>query len=261
MKNSSGFFFFFVVFLASCQEPPVDPISKIKNTTTLPLSSVDSLYHIYDRVTPTSESQGKVSNGKLINGVPFPFSGDNFTYFDTVSYLRKRAFVNSKVREIVLNVYADLFTTQPSIKFGLMECSNEHGGEIWPHRTHQNGLSIDFMSPLKSNGIQSLKYNTLGPNHYFMQFDSQGRYAEDSTHSIDFELIAQHILALNAEATKKGMRIAKVIFKLDLLDELFASPSGKELKNSGIYFARHLDPLINALHDDHYHIDFEILSQ
>ena len=51
--------------------------------------------------------------------------------------------------------------------------------------------------------------------------------------------------------------IQKVIIKVELKDELFEGEYGKKLKESGIYIVKSLSPTINALHDDHYHVDFK----
>jgi penicillin-insensitive murein endopeptidase len=142
-----------------------------------------------------------------------------------------------------------------------MECSNEDGGEIYPHRTHQNGLSVDFMSPLEKDGNPYYNLDTLGGTHYLLEFDDQGRYSADQTINIDFEVMAKHIWFLEQEARKNGLKISKIIIKKELKDDLFATEYGKKLKNSSIYFTQNLTPLINSLHDDHYHIDFEILSK
>ena len=203
-----------------------------------------------------SKSIGSVSNGSLENGYLIPFEGKNFRYFDPTSYLAGRAFVNRAVYETLLHSYNELSAISP-LFYGLMECSNEHGGRILPHRTHQNGLSCDFMSPLLKNGKSTTALNQLGADHYFMNFDNNGNYQTDKTYSIDFDAIAQHLLVLNASAHKNGLKIEKVILKIELKDELFASKYGKKLKQSGIYFANSLSHLINELHDDHYHVDFK----
>ena len=140
-----------------------------------------------------------------------------------------------------------------------MECSNQHGGQMKPHRTHQNGLSVDFMMPLKKNQTPFYELDLMGKNHYLLTFDNYGRYSKDPNVVIDFDLVAKHILLLNQNAKKKGFKISKVIIKIELKDELYNSKYGQELKESGIYIVKALSPLINSLHDDHYHIDFEKL--
>ena len=214
------------------------------------------MYEQYQHQTEKSTSSGTVSNGSLKNGRIFPFKGPNFIYFDSASYLDKHAFTHEKVHHAVLATYKTFETILPAFEFGLMECSNENGGKIWPHRTHQNGLSVDFMSPLLKNGVSSTDFNTTGLPHYLMEFDENGIYKEDSAYSIDFNLMARHILALNDEAVKHGLKIEKVILKIALKDNLFATEYGKRLKASGIYFATNLSDLIDSLHDDHYHVDF-----
>lgn len=258
MKLPTYFYFLlFPAFFGACQQGQTLPPKTIDHENSLQISPVDSLFEAYNAVSDTSISQGSVSNGQLIHGVPVPFSGSNFHYFDSLSYLEKRGFVNTRVRDILLETYRELETIYPNYQFHIMECSNENGGEIWPHRAHQNGLSVDFMSPLIQNGKQSLTYDTIGTAHYLMQFDENGYYVSDSSHQIDFEMIAFHLLTLERVAQNHGMHIGKVIFKLNLKEELFRGKYGQQLKKSAIYFAQHLDRLVDNLHDDHYHVDLE----
>jgi penicillin-insensitive murein endopeptidase len=148
-------------------------------------------------------------------------------------------------------------TLMPNRRFYLMELSNEKGGKIYPHRTHQNGLSVDFMMPMLKNNQPYYGLDTLGKNHYLLSFNENGKYSEDNEVKVDFDLIALHILELNKEAQKNGLKISKVIIKIEYKDDLFKTLNGKKLNTSGIYFVKGLTPLINHLHDDHYHIDFE----
>ena len=73
---------------------------------------------------------------------------------------------------------------------------------------------------------------------------------------IDYETMAKHILALDTAARKEGMRIKKVIFKINLQPGLFKTKSDREIKRRGIYFVRALSKTIDHVHDDHYHVDF-----
>nr|WP_294858625.1 hypothetical protein [uncultured Fluviicola sp.] len=221
---------------------------------------IQELYNQYQGNHEQSVSSGTVNNGSLQNGKLFPFKGANFIYFDSTSYLSKHAFTNEKVYQTVLATYRQFESKLTRFEFGLMECSNEHGGKIWPHRTHQNGLSVDFMSPLLKDGTSCTDFNTVGLPHYLMDFDDNGIYTEDSASPIDFNLIARHLLELNTQAKQNGLKIEKVILKIALKDNLFATEYGKKLKNSGIYFAVNLSDLIDSLHDDHYHVDFSILK-
>ncbi len=205
-----------------------------------------------------SISLGKVNKGKLDNPYLFPFRGKNFRYFSFISYyLMDNAYVNSKVYHTVLDAYEQLGKSHPNEKFWIMECSDKKGGKLKLHRTHQNGLSIDFMSPKKGQG---LKYNGLGLRHYLLDFDENGKLLRNKSVEINFELMAQHILALQKAGKKYGVRVKKVILKINLKDDLWKTPSGKKLKASNIYFAQSLEKNVDDMHDDHYHIDFEILK-
>ena len=259
------FLLFPFVLMQACSGQTTE--TKDTQTTQIASSSkpesnpIQQLYDQYKGNSEPSSSLGTVNNGSLKNGRLFPFKGPNFVYFDSTSYLEKHAFVHEKVYRTVLDTYQRFEQLLPSFEFGLMECSNEHGGKIWPHRTHQNGLSVDFMSPLLKNGVSTTDFNAFGLPHYLMDFDENGVYTEDPNYRIDFNLMARHLLELNEQAHKNGLKIEKVILKIALKDELFATEYGQKLKNSGIYFATKLSELIDSLHDDHYHVDFGIAKK
>ncbi len=207
-----------------------------------------------------STSKGTVRKGELINGRRFPKKGDNFKYFSKFTYfLNGRAWVHQNVLDISLEAYQKCKTIMPNRKFMVMECSHKYGGKMWPHRTHQNGTSIDFASPLKRNNKPYHGDQWRGIWHYAMNFDEQGRFKMNKKISIDFESMAKHILALETAARKRKMYIKKVLLKINLKDDFYKTPSGKLVKQKRIYFAKYLPPLIDNQHDDHYHIDFGFL--
>lgn len=223
------------------------------------VDKVNRYLETYEENNDKSNSKGTVGNGTLENGKLVPFSGPNFNYFDSTSYVSSRAFVNDKVRTAMLNIYKQLQITSPERHFCIMECSHEHGGKLSPHRTHQNGLSLDFMTPLLKDGVPYYGMDNLGAQHYLLDFDENGKYTKDPSIAIDFDAMALHILTLNEEAKKIGLEIEKVLFKIELKDELYCKPKGRALYDCGIYFAQKLTPLINGLHDDHYHVDFKLI--
>ena len=223
------------------------------------ITPVDSYYEEHKSDSIPSSSHGHVSKGQLKHGRLIPFSGENFIYFDSSSYLSGRAFGHEKVVNTITQSFESFENSYPKRTFRVMELSNEHGGKIFPHRTHQNGLSVDLMMPLIKDGEIYTKEDDTGIAHYVLDFNDSGQLTEDPSVSIDFELVAAHILQLEKAARKNGLKIKKVIINTNLKDELFATESGKKLKQSGVYIVRNLEPLINDLHDDHYHVDFEIL--
>lgn len=252
--------------LLSCQAQVENKIEDEKNkiieNSSVPINQdsveIIEFYNENSKSADVSTCIGSVSNGKLENGKIMPFYGTNFTYFDRDSYLASRAFTSDVVNKIILNTYEVLYMNYPERKFYLMELSNHTGGKIYPHRTHQNGLSVDFMIPKLKNGKPNYDLDTLGKQHYFLEFNDQGEYVKDTSIKVDFDLVAKHILLINEEANKHGYSIEKVIIKIEYKDDLFETPHGKELKKSGIYVVNNLSPMINAIHDDHFHIDFKI---
>jgi penicillin-insensitive murein DD-endopeptidase len=257
-------FFYFVLLLPvlSCQSQ-----TEVKKDTTetpklvVEQSEIEKYATEYKDNGLPSESIGSEGNGSLKNGKLMPFSGKNFRYFDTLSYLSGRAFTHENLRSTLLGSFDVLDHEFPGRQFCYMECSNEQGGKIQPHRTHQTGLSVDMMTPLKKKGEPFYGFDSIGATHYLLEFDDNGISTRDPEVSIDFEVLAKQLWIIEQEARKNGLKISKVIFKLELKDELFRTTYGKKLNASDIYFAKNLQPMINALHDDHFHIDFEPLVQ
>lgn len=206
----------------------------------------------------SSRSQGSYGSGKLINGKLFPYKGNNFIYFDKLSYVTGRAHMNGVVRDIILDMYDSLERAVPIRYFFLMECSNQHGGPMLPHRTHQNGLSVDFMFPLKKEGKPYYGLDTIGLAHYGLTFNDDGTYVRDKSIRIDFDLISRQVVLLDYFARKRGYKINKVIIKIEMKDKLYAAEFGPDIKKN-IYVVRGLTPKVNRMHDEHFHIDFEKL--
>jgi len=236
--------FFLVIFCLSCCSNGQDR-----------LDPIDEYYNKHVGDTLASICHGSVSNGSLEHGKLLPYHGNNYSYFDTTSYFSGRAFLHEDVLAFTLKAYKELESVSDRF-YRIMECSNKKGGKLLPHQTHQNGTSIDFMMPLTKDHKPYYKLDKTGVSHYWLTFDDAGKYSEDKSVEIDFEAIAQHILLLNEAAKEKGWKIKKVIIKIELKDELYATPSGKKLKANGIYVVQGLSKLVNALHDEHYHIDF-----
>lgn len=223
-------------------------------------NKVEQFYNENKGDSLPSKSIGIISNGKLENGKLMLFKGSNFQYFDTLSYLSGRAFTSDKVKKTILDTYQELSTLLPNRQFFIMECSNKNGGEIFPHRTHQNGLSVDFMMPLTKDKKDYYGLDTIGKDHYWLEFDNEGNFSNDKSISIDFDIMARHIILLEKHAQKNGIKIAKLIIKTEFKNKLSTTTYGQLLLKSGIYIVNSLTPLINDLHDDHYHIDFEIIK-
>jgi len=109
--------------------------------------SVFSFPQIAHKNNSVSQSIGSVSKGHLKNAYKLPYSGENFSYCPLSYYILGRAYVHSSVYKTVINSYKKSEKECSGIQFKFMECSNKKGGKIFPHQTHQNGLSVDFMTP------------------------------------------------------------------------------------------------------------------
>ncbi len=138
-----------------------------------------------------------------------------------------------------------------------MECTGKHGGRMLIHWTHQNGTSVDFMVPVVNGDESGSWINRLGLLHYLLTFNEYGQFSLGHKTVIDFETMARHILAIDDAAKEHGLRIRKILFNEYMHDELFATPSGKIVEERHLNIIPHLNNLINMVHDDHYHIDFE----
>lgn len=196
---------------------------------------------------------GRPGNGRLQNGVRLPSSGMNFSSYSSMGKALGRTYVHSGVEAVVVKAYRALETAAPGKVFVYGETGFESGGTIRPHRTHQNGLSVDFMVPVLDASGRSVPLPT-GPGNRFgygIEFDAQGRY---ENYAIDFDALAEHLYQLHAAAQASGAGIALVIFDPRYLPKLQATPRGK-------WLGEHLKFLKKEAwvrHDEHYHVDFSI---
>lgn len=204
----------------------------------------------------TSICYGTTSNGRLENGVELPAEGKNFVAYSSVARLAGRTYVHSSVSEIILISYQRLEQEQPAKVYKYAETGFREGGQFSPHKTHRNGLSVDFMTPVKNAEGTSVHLSTHPFNRfgYDIEFDKKGRY-EDLT--IDYDAMAAHIYLLHKVAREKGFDLWRVIFDPDLQAGLFRTQYGAYLKKH-ITFSKKRSWV---RHDEHYHVDFSIPCQ
>jgi penicillin-insensitive murein endopeptidase len=213
-----------------------------------------------------SRSIGTPGNGALSNGKRLPFRGENFQYFNFLSYLEGNCFVHGKVKQTLIDAYKICEKTCPGIEFSTGEGSKKHGGPyIFNHRTHQNGTSLDLQLVFKKDDKPYNPLSIFNAYGYGLNTDDSGRinksiplnfFPENTT--VDFETNAKFLLALDDACRKNGIAIRIVILKIELKPLLFATPSGKKLLARNIHFATALPKLLNDAHDDHFHVDFTI---
>jgi penicillin-insensitive murein endopeptidase len=203
-----------------------------------------------------SQCYGTTSNGRIENAKQLPTKDDNFIIYNEFGNLLGRNYVHTKVYEIVTNSYAELAQTNPKLKFKYGETGWKKGGQFKPHKTHQNGLSIDFMVPVmdkhgKSTYFTSDLSNKFG---YGVEFDKNGKFEK---YTIDFEAIALHLVFLHKESIKQGNEIWRVIFAPELREKLFQTSQGQYVREN-IQFMKNK---AWVRHDEHYHVDFKVICK
>lgn len=200
-----------------------------------------------------STCYGTVAKGRLENGVKLPENGKNFSTYSSAGAMLGRTYVHSKVAEIILVAYTALQESAPDKVFVYGETGWAGGGRIRPHRTHQNGLSVDFMVPVVDTKGKSVPLPTSLTNKYGydIDFDVNAHY---KGLTIDFEALAEHLYQLDLASKAKDNGIAFVIFDPPYLPRLFATQRGEYLKE-------HLKFMAGKAwvrHDEHYHVDFSL---
>jgi penicillin-insensitive murein endopeptidase len=203
-----------------------------------------------------STCYGTTSDGRLEDGVRLPSSGPNFVSYGTIPELAGRTYVHDKVRDVVVAAYRWLETEQPGKVYKYSETGFEAGGRFKPHKTHRNGLSVDFMVPVLDEQGRSVHLPTHPLNRYGydIEFDSEGRY---DGYRIDYEALGAHLVALDRTALAQGVGIWRVIFDPALQPGLYETRYGD-------YIRRNIEiPSRRSWvrHDEHYHVDFIVDCQ
>ncbi len=203
-----------------------------------------------------SQCYGTVANGRIEAAVELPKSGENFHAYSVLGHASGRMYVHARIANVVGATYRALEKSMPDKRFVLGETGWKKGGRFRPHRTHQNGLSVDFFVPLIDREKRSVPIPTHALNKwgYGVEFDRRGRMVADEGLRIDFEALAEHIYQLDVAANNEGIAIAKVIVDPPYLSLLFATKRGAHLKH-------HVPFMKTAAwvrHDDHIHVDFAV---
>ena len=209
----------------------------------------------FSGVAHTADSQcfGTVGKGRIDGSVKLPLNGPNFSAYSSLAAAMQRTHVHTKVAQVVTRSFAALHRRFPSTVYVYGETGWPSGGPFRPHRTHQNGLSVDFFVPVTQTNGHSVPLPTHIGNRwgYNIEFDAQAQY---QTYRIDFVALTEHLYELHHAAKAEGIGIALVIFDTTYLPKLFATPRGAYVRQH-IPFMRG-KPWVR--HDDHYHVDFAV---
>ena len=196
---------------------------------------------------------GTPAKGALVDAVQLPKSGENFKVYSELGWLLNRTYVHSKVAQVIRQSFVRLNMELPDIKFMLAETGWPNGGDFKPHKTHQNGLSVDFMVPVMNKTNQSVYLPTSWRNQfgYAFEFNDLG---QSQNYQIDFESLAAHLKSLDLIAKTSGIGIKRVIFDPRLQPMLMATKEGAYLQNNIVFNTQQAW----VRHDEHYHVDFAV---
>lgn len=199
-----------------------------------------------------SRSIGTPARGELRNGRRLPTVGANFTTSSWLATAIGRNSVHQQVRSAVLEAYAALAPTHPERRWMYAEAGWPSGGRFWPHHTHQNGIAIDFVVPVKTRDGGAAELNSWAGNlwTYAIEFDRDGC---SGSVCIDFDAMVAHLRALLAAAKFNGLRVRRVIFDPGYHRALLSRPQARLLSAEL--------PLLPTRawvrHDEHYHVEFQ----
>jgi penicillin-insensitive murein DD-endopeptidase len=187
---------------------------------------------------------GTPANGRIERAVQLPKRGKNFQAYSALGVTLGRNYVHSHAKVAIVDAYAALERAAPGKIFVYGETGFEGGGRFKPHKTHQNGLSVDFMVPVLDENGRSVPLPGSASNRYGydIEFDANARYRVDG----------KRVFRIDFEAKAGGAPIDRVIFDPAYLPKLFATRRGTYLRRN-IEFTR---GKVWWRHDEHYHVDF-----
>ncbi|MFQ5545805.1 MAG: penicillin-insensitive murein endopeptidase [Acidiferrobacterales bacterium] len=204
-------------------------------------------------IASESVCYGTTANGRLEGGVQLPSSGENYLSYGSVPERAGRTYVHSRVRDVVIAAYEILEREEPNKLFKYAETGFKEGGKFEPHKTHRNGLSVDFMVPVVDKDGRSVPIRTDPFNRYGygIEFNEKAVYDD---YRIDFDAMSAHLRALDIAAKRQGIGIWQVLFDPALQPYLYESKYGSYIQqNIQIPKKRSW-----VRHDEHYHVDFAV---
>jgi penicillin-insensitive murein endopeptidase len=207
-----------------------------------------------DDDTP-SQSIGSTSNGRLTHGHPMPLSGSGFVTYSYLGASLGRQYVHGAVRDLLREAFAGCAAARPDRRFVLGETGWPAGGRFQPHRSHENGLSVDVFMPLRDGEgkpaeVATWPWDLFG---YRLELDAQGRRGDLR---VDFDDLAVLLAEIDARAPAFGLRVEQIIVAPEYVPLVLASPAARRL---GKLAGRFLRRPAWWRHDEHVHVDFALV--
>jgi penicillin-insensitive murein endopeptidase len=201
-----------------------------------------------------SVSMGTPAKGSLKDGVSFASQGEGFVTYSMLGNLVGRQYVHSRVHGTLVAAFAALHAANAERRFVLGETGLKTGGPFPPHRTHQNGLSVDIFMPVRDADLRHVVMPTAPWKKfgYSLEFDRKGAGEELQ---IDFDSVAELLLEVDRQAGSYGLGLERIIVAPEYVDRVLSA------KAIGI---RQMERLFMrkpawVRHDEHLHLDFRVL--
>jgi penicillin-insensitive murein endopeptidase len=201
-----------------------------------------------------SESGGTTADGFLVDGKRLPTSGDSFVTYSYLGSTIGRTAVHSRVRDTLIATWEMLHSSHPDTVWVYGETGWPSGGDFWPHKTHQSGLSVDLMVPVRNaRGLPTtLPCRAWNGLCYELHADQDGLFPGDL--QTDFEALEALLETLVRTAPSHGLAVRRVIYAPDLQLHLARTRSGARLLRTTRFSKR---PSW-VRHDNHVHVDFVV---
>ncbi len=118
---------------------------------------------------------GTPAHRRVAHAKRLPASGSNFRAYSRVGVSLGRTYTHARVAYAIVDAYESLVRSAAAKIFVYGEAGFAKGGPFKPHRTHQNGLSVDFMVPVidakgRSVPLPGTAANSYG---YDIEFDAE----------------------------------------------------------------------------------------
>lgn len=183
-----------------------------------------------------------------------PMWGENYAANSTLGYALGRHYLKGAVAATILEAYQILERHMPETHFIYGEMGLKGGGRFYPHRTHQSGMSADFITPV-FRVKDGERYSATLPTNifqlwgYHVRLDNTGKYRE---YQLDATALIAHLAALDQAGRKRNIRIKRVI-----LDPVYVKLLRKEATFKQIQHLNFMQSKAWFPHDGHYHVDFQ----
>lgn len=216
--------------------------------------------------------------------VSLPPSGPGWRSTSSIVGAMGRQYLRAVPMQALQAALTALHEADPGRVFVVADSGHDDGGPFPPHATHRDGRSVDILVPLidghgAPTTLSTWPWNLWG---YCWHLDDDGRVRglrweakpvelpllgatrlcptigsddddDDDDRRLDFEALAQLIVAVEREARVRGSGIERVIIAPEYRATLLATPTGRTF---GPLAARVPKMSAWVRHDEHVHIDF-----